>query len=145
MMWTCTKCNFANKNEDTVCEKCGAVKSAGRFARSAQLLQSSHTRYLPAAAEIKGGNGFCLWGAIMAVLFPLLLIFLFILFRTELNAAVRDLFFSNIPEQETADYKIRILYWAICVMVSMLSSLPGIWTFGIGKILRRLSRMERRL
>ena len=30
-MWTCIKCNAVNEDTYTICPKCGAARSAGRF------------------------------------------------------------------------------------------------------------------
>ena len=43
---------------------------------------------------------------------------------------------------ELGDVRTNILYWALAVAAALLSSLPGLWTVGLGKALRRLNRME---
>ena len=102
-MWTCIKCNAVNEDTYTICPKCGAARSAGRFgsgnaapARNAaaytapvqQRVMPSGEPAVPAHANVvapqtayyadfshvRAGRGFMLLGRVLAIVMAVSLI-----------------------------------------------------------------------
>ena len=162
-MWTCTKCNTVNEDLYTICPKCGASRSAGRFGSSSQP-QVKSTAVQPAAAakpaeqpakpvpaappayytpdlsKVHAGRCVRLLGRILAVLLPLVCIMYFIAQYESLHA---KLISSFLPASITPpSFVTLVLYIIIAAAAALLSALPGVWTLSLGKALHRLARME---
>lgn len=167
-MWTCSKCHAVSEDLYTICPKCGASRSAGRFGSSAQPAVrsvcapapedkqmppknspeiSAQTPAAPAAyyepdlSKVQAGRGVRISGRILIVLLPLITLAYFAAqYNRSLFASVRLAFFSD-AEKLPAFVPI-IPYILIAFAAALISALPGVWTLSIGKILKRLARME---
>ena len=141
-MWTCVRCKQTVDDRLAVCPHCGAARSAGRFSKEIQPQQTPQAQYAPDFGHVRAGRGFMIFGAILAVLLPAVAILAAILCR---NGWIGELYRLMNPDAaiaELSDGKTNLLYWALTIAAALLSSLPGIWTMGLGKALRRLHRME---
>ena len=141
-MWTCTKCGFSNADNNTVCDQCGARRSAGRFSRSIQPKQTPRAQYVPDFSHVRSGKAFIITGMTCAFIFPAVIIVLSLLCRDKITASIEKLLFSDISVTKADEIKLNILYWIVSVCIAAASSLPGLCTAGIGKLLRRLNRIE---
>lgn len=141
-MWICTKCGFSNADNNAVCDQCGARRSAGRFSRSIQPKQTPRAQYVPDFSHVRSGKGLIITGMTCSLIFPAVIIVLALLFRDKITVFMEKLLFSDISATKTDEIKLNILYWVLSVCIAAAASLPGLCTAGIGKLLRRLNRIE---
>lgn len=141
-MWTCVKCHQSVDDRLAVCPHCGAARSAGRFSKEIQPQQIPQAQYTPDFDHVRAGRGFMLFGAVLAVLLPAVVVFAAVLCRNGWLAELYHLLYPDAAMAELGDLKTNLLYWALAVAAALLASLPGLWTAGLGKALRRLNRME---
>ena len=141
-MWTCVKCHQNVNDHLAVCPHCGAARSAGRFSKEIQPQQTPQALYTPDFEHVRAGRGFMLFGAFLAVLLPSVVILAALLCKNSWIGSLYSLLTPEAVMAELGDVRTNILYWALAVAAALLSSLPGLWTVGLGKALRRLNRME---
>lgn len=168
-MWTCIKCNAVNEDTYTICPKCGAARSAGRFgsgnaapARNAaaytapvqQRVMPSGEPAVPAHANVvapqagyyadfshvRAGRGFMLLGRVLAIVMAALTLLLAWRQYDAVSAAVLGLIFDDL-DALSAFVKL-LIYIPLALAAAAIAALPGLWTLGLGKVLRRLNRME---
>lgn len=144
-MWTCVKCGQTVDDSQTVCPHCGASRSAGRFSRGIQARQTPRAQYVPEAAPVKAGRGFLILGSLLALLLPTLTIALAVILRHDLTGQIYHALHPDELTIVNSDTAANVLYWALAAGAALLSALPGIGTAGIGKMLRRLARIEQNL
>ena len=165
-MWTCIKCGHTNDDQHTTCQHCGAVRSAGRFgsaqpprnsAAYAVSQQASHAavhveptpqqmpqaQYVPDFTHVRAGKGFMALGAVLAILLAVLTVGLAVLRHDDWARALRDLLLPAQAQNAEIPFVINyLLYGLLTLLAALLAALPGLWTLGLGKMLRRLNRME---
>ena len=144
-MWTCVKCHQSVDDQYTACPHCGAARSAGRFSRGVQPRQTPMAQYTPDRSPIRAGRGYMVFGSLLTVLIPAALLLLAMIFRKSL---LPDIYRYLYPEEvgiELSNFKSNLLYWILAGAAALTGTLPGLWTVGIGKALRRLARLEERL
>lgn len=141
-MWTCVKCNHAVDDRLAVCPHCGASRSAGRFSREIQPRQTPQAQYIPDFAHVRAGKGFMLFGTALAVLLPIVILATAVLCRRGWIGGLYQALNPDALTAEAPDTKANVLYWLLSACAAALSSLPGLWTVGLGRMLRRLGRME---
>lgn len=141
-MWTCVKCKQAVDDRLAVCPHCGASRSAGRFSREVQPQQLPQAQYALDFAHVRAGRGFMIFGTALAVLLPAVLLTAAALCRQSWVASLSRALYPDALASAPDGAKANALYWLIAVSAALLSSLPGLWTVGLGRILRRLGRME---
>lgn len=162
-MWTCIKCGQANEDQVTVCTACGASRSAGRFgsgqapknaaAYSAMPHQNApspasphpapQTQYVPDFSHVRAGKGFMVVGTLLALVLPVLVILFSILMHESWTDALDGFLHAARAEGETPSFWVSyLLYGFLAIVAALFAALPGLWTLGLGKMLRRLSRME---
>ena len=145
-MWICVKCRESVEDQYTVCPHCGAARSAGRFSREVQPRQTPKAQYVPEQAPSRSGRGFIALGSILAAL----LFFAFLAAAVFRHAQWADALFLFLrpaaAESETPGVLIGyVLYGALSLLGAFLAALPGLWTVGLGKMLRKLGKIEKRL
>ena len=141
-MWTCVRCKQSVDDRLAVCPHCGAARSAGRFSKEIQPQQTPQAQYTPDFAHVRSGRGLMVFGAILTVVLPAVALTVAVLCR---KGWIGELYRLLNPEALAAgpiDIKTNLLYWVLTAAAALLSSLPGVWTLGLGKALRRLGRME---
>lgn len=175
-MWTCPKCNAVNEEIYTVCTKCGASRSAGRFgsaintppknsaAYAAPLVkpaqpdltappppppqrpaasyaaEAQQVQYVPDFSHVHAGAGFMALGAVLCALLPALVLLLAWRQHDVLSPVLLRLFFKNAAD--VAKALGAAVYAALTATAMLIAALPGVFTLGLGKALRRLARME---
>ena len=157
-MWTCIKCNAVNEDTYTICPKCGAARSAGRFgsgnaapARNAAAYTAPvQQRVMPSGApqtayyadfsHVRAGRGFMLLGRVLAIVMAALTLLLAWRQYDAVSAAVLGLIFDDLAAL-SAFVKL-LIYIPLALAAAAIAALPGLWTLGLGKALRRLNRME---
>lgn len=144
-MWTCVKCHQNVEEQYSVCPHCGAARSAGRFSRGIQPRQTPGAQYMPDHAPVRAGRGFMAFGTLLALLVPSAVVLLAIISRKHWVAGIYQFLYPEELGAELSNFKANLLYWFIAAAAVLAGILPGIWTIGMGKILRRLSRMEDKL
>jgi len=107
-----------------------------------QPQQLPQAQYVPDFAHVKAGKGFMLLGVLLALLLPLTLIALAALRHGDWAAALNGLILPEKAAEAPAFWIKYPLYILLTLLAALLSSLPGLWTLGLGKALRRLNRME---
>ena len=124
-MWTCIKCNAVNEDTYTICPKCGAARSAGRFgsgnaapARNAaaytapvqqRVMPSGEpaapahanavapqTAYYADFSHVRAGRGFMLLGRVLAIVMAVLTLLLAWRQYDAVSAAVLGLIFDDL-------------------------------------------------
>lgn len=144
-MWTCSKCRQSNDDRSTICAHCGAARSAGRFSQGVQPRQTPMAQYTPSGSPSRAGTGYMLFGALLTVLIPVALLLLSIFTRKHW---IQELYLAMNPSASGIpldDFKTNLIYWCASAVCMLAATLPGLWTIGIGKALRRLARVEDRL
>lgn len=141
-MWTCVRCKQSVDDQLAVCPHCGAARSAGRFSKDIQPKQIPQAQYTPDFAHVRAGRGYTVFGTLLAVLLPAVVLLAAILCRNGWIGALYHLLNPEATMAELNDGKANLLYWALTAAAILLASLPGLWTVGLGKALRRLNRME---
>ncbi len=144
-MWTCIKCRQTVDDQYAVCPHCGAARSAGRFSRGIQPGQTPRAQYLPEGAPVRAGRGYILFGMLLTLLIPALILFLSIVCRKYLQDELSLILHPNVLNIAVDNWKIKLVYWLCAAACILLSALPGLWTIGIGTALRRLGRIEEKL
>jgi len=169
-MWTCIKCHAVNEDLYTICPKCGASRSAGRFgsvpqpttrsaaspdkitdsASAAPSLTAQAPASPPAApavyyepdlSKIKTGRFVRYLGILLTVFLPLLTILYFIAqYNRQLFVSLSLAFFQDV--NALPSFIPVVLYIFTGLLAALLSALPGVWTLCIGRILKPLARME---
>lgn len=161
-MWTCIKCNAVNEDLYTICPKCGASRSAGRFGSAAPVksvpypqeapvkpVQEAAPRpapqpvineYIPQPDKVRAGGGVRFFGRMLMIFLPLLTALLAYLKFDTAVAALSLLLIGN--EQAASQLVITVVYALFAFGAVLLSMLPGLWTLCIGKLLLRFARME---
>ena len=146
-MWNCIRCGKAIDDQYHVCPYCGAARSAGRFSGNTAKPRPAEpatpqAQYVPDFRHVRAGRGFIALGSVLAVLLPALAILLAAVRRLDWADALHALLS---PARE-AGAGVPALIWALYALLSLAAALvcalPGLWTIGLGKALRKLSRME---
>ena len=144
-MWQCIKCGQSNDDLVNICPHCGAARSVGRFASTKGMqntsVSSASALYPPDLEHAKDGKLFRFIGLILTIFLPAIVLVLAIV--------KHDAFLSNLYEwllgSDAADsvpFWCHALYVILSFTALLIATLPGLWTFGLGKALRRLHRME---
>ena len=144
-MWTCVKCHQSVEDQYSVCPHCGAARSAGRFSRGVQPGQTPKAQYLPDYAPIRAGRGFMFIGTLLAFLIPAVIVLLAAISRKRWVAEIYRFLYPEELGVALSNFKSNLLYWIMAAAAALAGMLPGLWTVGIGKILRRLGKLEDRL
>ena len=142
-MWTCVKCRQSVDDQYAVCPYCGAARSAGRFSRGVQPGQTPKAQYMPEPAPVRAGRGFIILGTVLALALTILWIVLAVtqhgVWADQLDGFLRPARAAS----ETPSFLVRyVLYGALAVIGALIAALPGLWTVGLGKALRRLAKIE---
>ena len=140
-MWTCVKCRQSVDDQYAGCPHCGAARSAGRFSRGVQPGQTPKADYSPEYARVRAGRGFLILGALLMLLIPAAVILIAVIGRKQWISDIYRFLYPSELGVETNSFKANLLYWLIAAVASLAGTLPGAWTIGIGKILRKLGRM----
>ena len=141
-MWTCVRCKQNVDDRLSVCPHCGAARSAGRFRKDIQPQQIPQAQYTPDFDHVRAGRGFMVWGTLLSILLPAITLLAAALCRGGWIGNLYMLLNPDAIAAESGDLKTNLLYWALAAAAALLASLPGLWTIGLGKALRRLNRME---
>jgi len=141
-MWTCVKCKQPVDDQYTVCPHCGASRSAGRFSRGIRPQQTPQAQYTPDFSHVKAGKGFMLLGICLIILLPALTIMAAVIFHDSWILPLSKALHPNDLGFDLTDFKTNVLYVAFTAGAVLLSALPGVHTLFLGKLLRRLNRME---
>ncbi len=163
-MWTCIKCGAPVEDAYTICPQCSASKSAGRFGavnppRNASSYAAPvppspppvekpvptaapalQTVYTPDFSHVHSGRFLMIAGTLLSVMLPLVVLLLAWRQHTVLSGALLSLFFAD--PASLPGYVSLPIYVVLALLAALLSALPGFWTLGLGKALRRLHRME---
>ena len=144
-MWQCIKCGQNNDDRVNICPHCGAARSVGRFA-STQGIQtapasSASAPYTPDLEHAKDGKLFRLIGLILAILLPMIVLVLVIVKHDAFLSGLYE-WLLGIDAADSVPFWCHALYVILSIAAMLIASLPGLWTFGFGKALRRLNRME---
>lgn len=155
-----------NDDQYTTCQHCGAARSAGRFgstqpprnsaayAAAPQAVpaavhvepspqQVPQTQYVPDFSHVRAGKGFMALGAVLAALLFAFVAALAVLRHAEWSRALYDLLAPAHEADANVPFAVSyLLYGLLALLAALLAALPGLWTLGIGKALRRLNRME---
>ena len=163
-MWTCIKCTAVNEDIYTICPKCGASRSAGRFGSASTAkapvysppieskpaekapspaataaAPAAHV-YIPQPDKVRAGGGMRFLGRVLAMLLPLIVAFFaylkFNAYTLQLSILVYGSVLKPLP------IPIIVLYVLLALSAALLASLPGLWTLSVGKLLLRFARME---
>ncbi len=145
-MWTCPRCNINNRETSSVCDGCGAVRSAGRFASAPPVKQPMRQQETPrvsradqpsapqvtpfveqAEAPARPRRAFGAIfvravGHLLCVLLPLLVIALSWRQYNVLHGWLIPLFL----EPETPDVYQMILYIVLTFTACLLALVPGL-------------------
>lgn len=165
-MWTCLKCNAVNEDLYPSCPKCGASRSAGRFSATGASRPEMHisepiqaapaqndtssdvhsprpipqTYAMPDLSKARDGFMVRLAGRVLMLLLPLIVVWYCIVQYSEMSSVLLRTFFKQ-PDSLSAWIAVpAYVFFTVCA--ALLAALPGLWTLAVGKILRRLSRME---
>lgn len=143
-MWICPHCHAENKDGFTVCETCGAPRSAGRFAASAapsgarppqisapavQAIPARYTEPGPSARQAASssrcmqGVGKCVGWALI-ILLPLLTALLAWRQYDVLQGALVPL----LADADASDAVKLLIYMGWALVAVLLSLLPGLHT-----------------
>ena len=162
-MWTCIKCSQQNEDQYTVCPHCGASRSVGRFgtpqtprnaaAYSAPVQnnipvppapqQAPQVQYVADFSHVRAGKGYMVFGALLSLLSAAFVIVLAVLRHADWADALDALLRPARAEGEKIPFLVNYLLYALLALLAALTAaLPGLWTLGLGKLLRRLNRME---
>lgn len=168
-MWTCIKCNAVNEDLYTICPKCGASRSAGRFGSAAPVKTVPYPQpaeqkpqpvekkpapvpqsppvqeYIPQPDKVRAGGGVRFFGRLLMILLPLVTIAAAVLlFNTYLpQISVYLNLGTNLTDPNSSISWIAVaVYILLSLCAVLLSMLPGLWTLAIGKLLLRFARME---
>lgn len=144
-MWQCIKCGQNNDDRVNICPHCGAARSAGRFASTQGMQNTSVSSvsapYTPDLEHAKDGKLFRFIGLILTILLPAIVLVLAIV--------KHDAFLSSLYEwllgSDAADsvpFWCHAFYVILSFAALLVAALPGLWTLCLGKALRRLHRME---
>lgn len=144
-MWTCVKCHQDVEDQYAVCPHCGASRSAGRFSRGVQPRQIPRAQYVPEAGPVRAGSGFILFGALLTLLIPAAVLLLAVISRKSLIPDIYHFLYPEEPGAEIGNFTANLLYWLLAAACALAGALPGLWTVGIGKILRRLRKIENKI
>lgn len=144
-MWQCIKCGQSNDDRVNICPHCGAARSAGRFA-STQGIQSGpassvSSPYTPDLEHAKDGRMFRLIGLILSILLPVIVLLLAIVKHDAFLSSLYEWLLVN-DAADSVPFWCHALYVVLSFAALLIAVLPGLWTFGLGKALRRLHRME---
>ena len=161
-MWTCIKCTATNEDLYTICPKCGASRSAGRFGSAAPAKtvpypaeskpqqpsepaprphpQPPVNEYIPQPDKVRAGGGVRFFGRLLMLLLPLLTALICYLTFDNYVVKLSVLLFGS--AQTEASLPIIIVYALFSLGAVLLSFLPGLWTLSLGKLLLRFARME---
>lgn len=166
-MWNCIKCNTVNEDLYTICPKCGASRSAGRFGSASPVKTMAYPQpaeqkpkpaepkpapvqqmppsqeYIPQPDKVRAGGGVRFFGRLLMIVLPLLTA-LYAYLNTGIYLPQLSLLISG---NEALDkgllivvaYALYILFSLGAVLVSLL---PGLWTLAVGKLMLRFARME---
>lgn len=163
-MWTCIKCNAVNEDLYTICPKCGASRSAGRFGSATPVKTMPYPQaaeqkaapaeqkaapvpqlpppqeYIPQPDKVRAGGGVRFFGRLLMFILPLLTAFLAYLKADTYMVQLTILLYGS----ATAENKILLIaiYAVFALGAVLLSILPGLWTLAIGKLMLRFARME---
>ena len=144
-MWTCIKCRQSVEDQYAVCPHCGAARSAGRFSRGIQPGQTPRAQYTPDYAPVRAGHGFMAFGTLLTLLIPAAVILLAVISRKHWVAQIYRCLYPDALGAELSHFKSNLIYWLLAAAAALTGTLPGLFTLGIGKVLRRLGRIEDRL
>ncbi|MBQ7454904.1 MAG: hypothetical protein IJS53_00555 [Clostridia bacterium] len=155
-MWKCIRCGKAIDDQYNVCPFCGAARSAGRFGTTAAQPRPAafasnekpaepsapQTQYVPDFRHVRAGRGFIILGTALALLLPALVILFAVLRRLDWADALHAFLYPAREAGAGVDALTWILYGVLSLAAALVAALPGLWTAGLGKALRRLNRME---
>ena len=164
-MWNCIKCNAVNEDIYTICPKCGASRSAGRFGSAAPVKtvpypaaeskprpQNPESKpapaqpipqvqeYIPQPDKVRAGGGVRFFGRLLMVFLPLLTALLAYLKKSTYQVQLSVMLFGNAVSE--SNILLIIVYVLFSLGAVLLSFLPGLWTLSLGKLLLRFARME---
>ena len=164
-MWNCIKCNAVNEDLYTICPKCGASRSAGRFGSAAPVKtvpypaaepkprpQNAESKpaptpqppqaqeYIPQPDKVRAGGGVRFFGRLLMVFLPLLTALLAYLKMSTYQVQLSILLFDKAISE--GSILLTIVYVLFALGAVLLSFLPGLWTLSLGKLLLRFARME---
>lgn len=170
-MWTCNKCNTVHEDLYSSCPKCGASRSAGRFASAPPAKPAAYAappaeprimqrpaaqepapaavpvpRPAPQATYIPNLDKVHAGGGMRfvgVVLAILLPVITGVIayFKYDQLCPLLCGLFFEHPESEIPALLAGI-YIVFALVAALLTALPGLWTLAIGKMLRRFARME---
>lgn len=142
-MWTCVKCKQNVDDRLTACPYCGASRSAGRFSKEIQPQQTPQAQYTPDFEHVRAGRGFMVLGAVLAVALPVVWVILAVLRHSVWAEELCALLNPARVKGEALPFAVSyLLYGVLTLVIGLAAALPGLWTVGLGKLLRRLNRME---
>ncbi len=166
-MWNCIKCNAVNEDLYTICPKCGASRSAGRFGSAAPVKTMAYPQpadnkpaepkaapvpappppqeYIPQPDNVRAGGGVRFFGRLLMIVLPLFTIAAAVLlFNTYLPLlSVYLNLGTNLTDPNSSVSWIAVVAYALISLVcTLLSLLPGLWTLALGKLMLRFARME---
>ena len=145
-MWICVKCRQQVDDQIAVCPHCGAARSAGRFSRGVQPGQTPKAQYTPDPAPVHAGRGFIAYGSILALLLAALWIALACSQHTTWADSLYSLIGGAGARGKSPSFMVGyLLYGLLTAIGAMLAALPGLFTVALGKILRKLGKIEDRL
>lgn len=164
-MWTCIKCNAVNEDLYTICPKCGASRSAGRFGSATPVKTMPYPQpaeqkpapaehkptpapqlpppqeYIPQPDKVRAGGGVRFFGRLLMFILPLLTAFLAYLKMDSCMVQLSVLLFGSASVEKNNIILIAV-YILFAFGAVLLSVLPGLWTLAIGKLMLRFARME---
>lgn len=168
-MWNCIKCNAVNEDLYTICPKCGASRSAGRFGSATPVKTMAYPQpaeqkpkpaepkpapvqqmpppqeYIPQPDKVRAGGGVRFFGRLLMIVLPLLTlaaaVMMFNIYLPQLNVLLN--LSTNLTDPNSSISWISVAaYCLIALGAVLLSILPGLWTLAIGKMMLRFARME---
>lgn len=168
-MWNCIKCTAVNEDLYTICPKCGASRSAGRFGSAAPVKTVPYPQpveqkprpaeqktapvaqapvpqeYIPQPDKVRAGGGVRFFGRLLMIVLPLITlaaaVMMFNTYLPQLSSLLKLSGHLTDPNSSISWIAV-VAYILIALSAVLLSILPGLWTLAIGKMLLRFARME---